>query len=122
MELGRIAFCAGATRPRRPPAIESKCLFFSAATAGTTGIMSSRLSSGPSHSTILGLPPSDRRPLTWQSAKFDPFGLFRILTLWSNVRAATAAGAICGSAQIVTDVVVGSDDWFGLFFKPLRSH
>ena len=25
------------------------------------------------------------------------------------------AGAICGSAQIVTDIGVGSDGWFGLF-------
>jgi len=25
------------------------------------------------------------------------------------------AGAICGSAQIVTDIRIGSDDWLALF-------
>jgi len=30
------------------------------------------------------------------------------------------AGAICGSAQIVTDIGVGSDDWLGFFTAELR--
>jgi len=29
------------------------------------------------------------------------------------------AGAICGSAQIVTDIGVGSDDWLAIFLRPL---